>query len=357
MMKPTRVFDALLDIPMDICGEVAAIRIGGKRIRAELAVYEAASKGSVFVQVAVSPPVTTAWGDAFEIEDAGRNHLGSGAVLHPFPPEFKKADIDKRLPLLRLLAGDAAQMLQALAEEKGIRGLNDEEWAGMTRLEPEKRQAAALEIESRGRIRILSFEPLHIISQPAFEFLCRRIETFLSRFHEDNPGLRGLDPEKIRERFKLSRQVLRLALGWLRKEGKIVNVPGGVALAGFEMALTPEEERILRELEKTAFRGEFDPAAREEIRRTFRIGDARLDFLMSVLVERKKIVEGFDGFYVHARWLDELTERLKKSGRREITVADFKELTGLSRKYAIPLLELLDRIGVTQRTGNTRHLL
>ena len=64
-MKPTRILDSLLDIPMDNCGQVAAVRIGGKRIRAEISAYGPASKRSVFVQAAVSPPVTTAWGDVF----------------------------------------------------------------------------------------------------------------------------------------------------------------------------------------------------------------------------------------------------------------------------------------------------
>lgn len=356
-MKPTQAFEAVIKVPKDVAEHVAAVRIGGKRIRAKPRIYGPASDSSVFVRLEVSPPVEAAWRDVFDAEDAGRLHLGQGFILHPYPPEFKKADPEKRLHLLRLLSGEPAGMLQALAEEKGIRGLKDEELSDMVRLEPEDREAAALELESRGLVRILSFAPLHVISQPAFEFLCRKIESFMTRFHGENPGLSGVDPAGIRERFKLSRQVLHLALGWLRKEGRITDVPGGIALAGFEMSLTPEEERILRELEKTAFRGDFGPGSREEIRRTFRIGDARLDFLMSVLVERRKIVEGPDGFYVHARWLDELSDRLKSSGRSEITVADFKALTGLSRKYAIPLLELLDRIGVTRRTGNTRQIL
>ena len=69
------------------------------------------------------------------------------------------------------------------------------------------------------------------------------------------------------------------------------------------------------------------------------------------------IVEGIDGFILHSRWLDEIIRKIRSSGKRELTVADFKGMTGLSRKYSIPLLELLDSMGVTRRKGSVRDIL
>ncbi|MBS1226486.1 MAG: Elongation factor SelB, winged helix, partial [Candidatus Aminicenantes bacterium] len=59
----------------------------------------------------------------------------------------------------------------------------------------------------------------------------------------------------------------------------------------------------------------------------------------------------------HSKWLDEIVRKIRGSGRRELTVADFKAMTGLSRKYSIPLLELLDSMGVTRRKGSVRDIL
>jgi selenocysteine-specific elongation factor len=83
----------------------------------------------------------------------------------------------------------------------------------------------------------------------------------------------------------------------------------------------------------------------------------KLNKLLSLLIERKKIVQGKEGFFLHSRWLDEVIKRIKDSGRTELTVPDFKKMTGLSRKYAIPLLELLDQMGVTRRKGPLREIL
>jgi selenocysteine-specific elongation factor len=78
---------------------------------------------------------------------------------------------------------------------------------------------------------------------------------------------------------------------------------------------------------------------------------------LAILIERKKVVRSTEGFFIHARWLDEIIRKVRGLGKKELTVADFKAMTGLSRKYAIPLLELLDEMGVTRRTGPGREIL
>jgi selenocysteine-specific elongation factor len=79
--------------------------------------------------------------------------------------------------------------------------------------------------------------------------------------------------------------------------------------------------------------------------------------MIALLTEREKIVLGKDGFILHSRWLDEVIQQVRNSGKRELTVSEFKEMTGLTRKFAIPLLELLDQMRVTRRRGSTREIL
>jgi selenocysteine-specific elongation factor len=113
----------------------------------------------------------------------------------------------------------------------------------------------------------------------------------------------------------------------------------------------------LKKLEEMCFKGEFRSASLEELQDRFRLSLSKLNILLSLLIERKKIVQGKDGFFIHSRWLDEIIWMIKESGKRELTVSDFKKMTGLSRKYAIPLLELLDQMGVTRRKGPSRLIL
>jgi selenocysteine-specific elongation factor len=79
--------------------------------------------------------------------------------------------------------------------------------------------------------------------------------------------------------------------------------------------------------------------------------------LLSLLIEREKIVQSKDGFFLHSRWLEEIISKLKEHSGKELTVSDFKKMTGLSRKYAIPLLELLDQMGITRRISPSRRVI
>jgi selenocysteine-specific elongation factor len=95
----------------------------------------------------------------------------------------------------------------------------------------------------------------------------------------------------------------------------------------------------------------------EEIRRQFRLSRERLEKLLSLLTERKKVIQGPEGLFIHSAWLDDIIGRVRAMGKKEMTVAEFKEISSLSRKYAIPLLELLDQMGVTRRHGAVREIL
>ena len=79
--------------------------------------------------------------------------------------------------------------------------------------------------------------------------------------------------------------------------------------------------------------------------------------MLDILIGREKIVRGKEGFYLQSRWLDEIVGKVRSLGKKDLTVADFKAMTGLSRKFAIPLLELLDEMGVTRRKGSSSEIL
>ncbi len=105
------------------------------------------------------------------------------------------------------------------------------------------------------------------------------------------------------------------------------------------------------------FKGEFRSVSLQDLHQEFHLPSQKLNMMLSLLIERKKIVQGKDGFIIHSHWLDEIIAKIRNFGKKELLVADFKKMTGLSRKYAIPLLELMDQMGITQRKGSSREIL
>jgi len=339
----------------------ARIFFQGKKIPASFYFYGLAQKEKpalFFVRGHSHQPLFLKWKDRFEVEEPGKaGFIGEGRVLNPFSEKISGKKIEKRISLLNSLRGDEKEMLSALAQEKGQKGLKQKEMIDFSCLNRKSLLRLSQELEAEGKIRILTFSPLFIISQASLDFLCQKILAFLKQFHHHHPEQDGVSLERIQKRFSLPSMPLSLALRQLLRAGEIKETDGRFSLSSFKMTLSPEEEKILKKLEEMCFIGEFRSISLKELQKIFRLSLTRLNRMLSFLIERKKIVQGKDGFLIHSRWLDEIIWRLKESGKRELTVSDFKRMTGLSRKYAIPLLELLDQMGVTRRKGDVRLIL
>jgi len=277
-------------------------------------------------------------------------------IIDPSPDPDNKKYLEA--PYLRMLAGEARDMLLALLRLKGTKGLREKEIVDFSGLSSETLLNLAQEMEFRGLVKILGFRPLFLISQESLNFLGDQILAFLKRFHEKHPESLGVNVEKLRKRFRVPRLILNLVLASLKKNNQIIfREKDLVSLPEVEIPLNPEERKILAELEEMCYRGEFRRVSLEELKNRFRLSRRSLEKLLSHLVARKKIFQSADGFYIHSHWLEEIIVRLRSSGKKEVTIAEFKAMTGLSRKYAIPLLELLDKMGVTRRKGSLREIL
>jgi len=259
--------------------------------------------------------------------------------------------------VLTVPPGGEKEALAALCREKGTAGLRERDLRELSYLSGESLLRLSEELEAEGRVKILSFAPLFLISEDSLDYLCQKIVAHLEQFQEKNPSRKGLPLEKIKIRFNLSEKVLLLAVKALERTGKVRLARKMLRLPSHEAILSPQEEQVLSRLEEACYRGGSQSVSPESIRKELRLSAERLDRLLSVLVERRKVVQGPEGLLVHALWLDEIIGRVRALGKKELSVGEFKALTGMSRKYAIPLLELLDQMGVTRRRGPTREIL
>lgn len=309
------------------------------------------------VLVRLNRPSEVFWGQRFRVTRGSDGLvLAHGRIIDP-SPETEKKDW-AAAPWLRMLAGQRQEMLLALGRRLGIRGVREKDVSEFSGLDSATLLSLLEAMELKKQARILSFRPLFFISQESLDFLVNQVEAFLKRYHQKHPESLGIAEEKLRKRFRIPRLVLQLALARLRKARKVISQEGEqISLVAHEIPLEPEEEKILAALEEWCYRGELRRISFEEIRQRFRVSATTLNKLLAHLVAKKKIFQGEDGFYLHAHWLEEIIRRLRGLGKREITIAEFKALTGLTRKYAIPLLELLDELGITRRKGSVREIL
>ena len=359
----TRHFDALLGFRQEKKTDhfEGALRFQFKRYPAGYSYYPRGKEvrtGEFFVQVSAPLPFSLKWKDRFEVlAGDGETNIGTGTVLDPLSPDLRISGLKKRTAYLQGLSGEEKGMVLALCRKNGIEGLRDRELFDFCRLSLAELDEISRILESEGQVKILLFSPLFLVSQESFLFLCEKMLKFLAQFHKNNPGIQGVSLEKIQKRFDLSPKLLSLALRTLEREGKIRDLGFHFALSGFEAKLTASEEDLLKKMEEMYLKGEFQSVSLDEIRRNFCLSPAKAQKLLAFLVERKKVVQGKDGFMLHSAWLEEIIRKIRALGGKELSVSDFKKITGLSRKYAIPLLELLDEMGVTRRKGPLREIL
>lgn len=356
----TSVFDAELDFPLGTAGaelRAEAAFLGGG-IPARFLDYAAPGrKRNPFVLVLTDRPSGVKWADPFEVRTPAGEVLGRGRCLFPDALSPQDLKLARRKALLTRLSLGEKDMILALTEFGGLKGLKGEDLDRFCRLSQSRIEDLARTLEEEGSVRILGFAPLRLIARAGLDFLRGRIVSFLTRYHRTHPGQRGAPLEKLEKRFETPRAVLVLALRLLAREGRVVEESGLVRLPDFRIALSGADEATLAALEGMVLSGELGSVTLDDIRGKLHLSYAKLQTLLSVLAERKKIVEGIDGFILHSRWLDEIVAKVRGLGKRELTVADFKAMTGLSRKYSIPLLELLDSMGVTRRRGSVRDII
>ena len=195
------------------------------------------------------------------------------------------------------------------------------------------------------------------MARDSLDFLREKIKEHIGRYARQHPTALGVPADKLEKRFVAPRRILSLALRSMLREGQVVETEGCFHLPGFQPSLPPREEKLLAELETICLKGDLSPGPLKEFQAKHHLADGALDRLMSILVSRRKIVRGQDGLYLHSQWLEEVVAKVRGFAGDELSVADFKTITGLSRKYAIPLLELLDQMGVTRRKGSHREIL
>ena len=201
-----------------------------------------------------------------------------------------------------------------------------------------------------------------LVAPAVLERLGREVLAKLGDHHRAAPLSEGLPREEVRERVfaRAGDGVFERVLADLQEAGKI----GGrdrVALASHRVSLTGEEERARDVIEQAFKAAGLRPGDLREVAQAAGVGADVLDRVVKLLVRQKVLVK-LDAIYFHQLALEQLKREmtaLKTAGAEapRIDVATFKDRYGVSRKYAIPLLEFLDRERITRRLGDARVLI
>ena len=199
-----------------------------------------------------------------------------------------------------------------------------------------------------------------LVASQAIDRLSDDLCAAVGQHHAHHPLDDGLPREEARERIfrRAAPGVFEHVLSRLVASGRIV-ARERLALAGHRISLSEEEAAALAAIEGLFKEARFAPPDLAAAALQARLQVDVADRMAKLLVRQNRLVR-LGGMLFHADTLEDLKKEvraMRASGIEKIDVGTFKDRYGLSRKYAIPLLEHLDRERVTRRAGASRVIL
>ncbi|HKV24697.1 MAG TPA: selenocysteine-specific translation elongation factor [Candidatus Acidoferrum sp.] len=287
--------------------------------------------------------------------------IGGGAILDPLArrPTLKDAARPEFLAIFE--SGTHEEVLAALIE-RAILGITLQELVARTGWSEMEIREAAGKLAAEGRISAVSSDPPVWLAKKLFEEVRRKLVERVERFHKENLLSPGITREDLRAILgRRTREVaFRKALESLVAEKKLEVQSELVKRVGAGIALLPEEAKAKDEIEKAFSLAGLTVPAVKEVLAKLSIETKRSEKLLQILLREKQLIRVTQDLIFHCDALAQLREKLadfKNEKGERISVPAFKDLTGVSRKYAIPLLEYLDRERVTRRAGDERVIL
>ncbi len=279
--------------------------------------------------------------------------IGGGVVLDASPIS--------RMPglegfLQTLAEGDAESILRARVARRSYAGITITELIAETGW---PRQVIESHLSDPAGSAMISRIGDLLVHRPALEELKLLIIGAVAGFHRENPLVAGISKEELREQAHASNEVFAGALDALVRAGKLEVAAEIVHLPGRGVVMKDEEAESQKIIERAFASAGLKVPALKDVLAGLKVDKARAQKIVTLLLRDKVLVKISEDLVFHRDALQDLRKRMssEKAKSPKIDVARFKDMTGVTRKYAIPLLEYLDREHVTRRVGDERVIL
>jgi len=317
-----------------------------------------------YAQLRLEDPVLLLPGDRFILRQFSPVvTIGGGAVIDAAPlprSRTRKLRPEAIIGSLReLQSGAPEQVLFRRIARRDSEGLPLTDALAETGWPPAKVAAAATGlVKASGEHKVMRAGHV-LVAQAAFESTKKDLLQVAARFHDANPLVAGISKGELNERLGLPADVFVATLDDLVRQKKVEVSGETVRVAGRGVVMKDEEAESKRTIENAFASAGLAVPALKEVLAGLPVDKVRAQKIVTLLLRDRVLVKLTDDLVFHRDALAELRRKLAdfKTKSPKIDVPHFKELTGITRKYAIPLLEYLDREHVTRRVGDERIIL
>jgi selenocysteine-specific elongation factor len=322
---------------------------------------ELAPGETAIAQIRVDSPVTVIKDDHFVIRSYSPvRTIGGGNVLNPIPQKHKRFRPDVIEGIKGLMTHDPEEIISYHVQASGYQGVGYADLKIMTSLHEKQLQQLVQNLLSKRTIILADRENQTYIHSKSFDTFKSETSEYLGVFHSANPLKTGMSKEELKSKFPgvLSSRLFNLMLNQMIKDNAIVSEDNSVRLASHKVSLGADQADIRDKVLKAYRENGLTPPYLKELKQTFEIGESLAKDVIALLMDQGLIVKAKEDLYFYGDAVKDLQQKLveflKLNG--EISTPQFKEMTGVSRKYLIPLIEYFDAQNVTIRIGDIRKL-
>jgi selenocysteine-specific elongation factor len=360
-----------LDARLDVLGSCPREVKNRTRVRVYLGTAEVLARlnlldadqiepgGSGLVQLRLETPTVAAKGDRYVLRFySPMETIGGGSVIDPSPPRHRRFDPVVLANLGVKERGTPDELVAEAVQRAGLAPVAPAAVGQQLGMPVDEVRSLIEALKERGELVPITGET--VLHRHRLDAAEHQVTGILSGHHEAQPMRAGMSREELRSR--LSRQMdakgFSLVLDRLEAAGRVISEGGRVRLAGHEPRFTPEQERIREALEAGLLADPFNAPFYDEIRAAASLPARPAQEVWDALIDNGVIVRITADVFLHRRAVEQAVERVRAYLRehKQMTAAQFRDMLGTSRKYAVPLMEYLDAQRVTRRLGDVREL-
>ncbi|HMV47872.1 MAG TPA: selenocysteine-specific translation elongation factor [Blastocatellia bacterium] len=328
---------------------------------------ELAPGADCFAQLRLESPVPALPKDHFIVRSySPMVTIGGGVIVDALPRKHRvREGAQAAAQLEKLAAADDVEQIALLAEMAGEQGMSFTALAARSGLPDDAIKRAADSLTKSRRLAAVTANPLLLLARTQFDELAKQTRALLKAFHSRAPLESGMPREELREKIfsQLPPEIFRAVLAQLAERNEVIAEKDLLRLSSHRVALSAEEQAAKDHLAEVYARAGLQPLSLEEAiaqaGSQFGIDAARATRFAQMLVNSGELVKVADLVF-HRSAIESaraLLQQHKAAHGARLEVGAFKDLTGISRKYAIPLLEYFDRQRITRRVGEAREIL
>lgn len=315
---------------------------------------------SCLAQIRFPQPMVGIFGDRYVIRAfSPLRTIAGGKLLCPMGIKVRRRSQDLQT-LDALRSQDHLQVLLTQLRRAGTAGLTQAQLHVGTALPAKKLERTLQDLASKQEIFLFDREEQRYVCRRIVDDLHTDLIEYVQDFHRKNPMKAGISRSMLSTGWGqgLPLKLFHFLVERCLKKKSLVTDKEVLRLPEHSISLASDQSRLKDDLLQTYQEAGIQPPNLNSVLESLQVSKKDALAVMGLLIEEKKIVKISDSLYFSSQAIDQVKDLISRhfAANESLSPTDFKDLTGLSRKFSIPLLEYLDKQKITMRVGDVRKL-